>query len=45
MGKIFKKYSRINARATVLLNTLFRSVFFSYHLGYIENVTEGKVTN
>jgi len=42
MGK-FLKYSRTNARTTILLKTLFSSVYSV--IIYIENLTEGKVAN
>jgi len=42
MEKFFK-YSRINARATILLKTLFSSVYSV--IIYMENLTKGKVTN
>ena len=41
-GKILK-YSRINARATILRKTLFSSVYSV--IIHVENLTKGKVTN
>jgi len=43
IGEKNEKMSRINASATMLLMTIFSSVYLVND--YIENLSEGKVTN